>query len=89
MLARGVLTSLAFQAFLTMTLASPTPKGDVTWTIAGQKEDVEALGPPGDALAALSKDMQAKTAAKVVAQADKPNVEGRTTADDLLMYYNV
>nr|XP_036576885.1 uncharacterized protein CTRU02_13214 [Colletotrichum truncatum]KAF6783706.1 hypothetical protein CTRU02_13214 [Colletotrichum truncatum] len=86
MLTRGVLTSLALQAFVTMTLASPTPNraGDVTWTVSGPKEAVRALGAPGAALEALGKAMQAKA----VASADQPAVKSRETADDLLMYYN-
>ncbi|KAL0940201.1 uncharacterized protein CTRU02_202964 [Colletotrichum truncatum] len=84
MLTRGVLTSLALQAFVTMTLASPTPNSDVTWTVSGPKEAVRALGAPGAALEALGKAMQAKA----VASADQPAVKSRETADDLLMYYN-
>ncbi|KAH0426254.1 hypothetical protein CcaCcLH18_10483 [Colletotrichum camelliae] len=101
MLARGVLASLAF---LTFTLASPTPNtaDGVTWSVSGPKEAVKALGAPGEALQALGKAMQAKSqttadqpavrvrdmADESATEADQPAIEVRETADDLLMYYN-
>ncbi|KAF4924080.1 hypothetical protein CGCVW01_v004295 [Colletotrichum viniferum] len=94
MLARGVLASFAFLSF---TLASPTPNtaDGVTWSVSGPKEAVKALGAPGEGLQALGKAMQAKTgttadqpAVLVREEAGQPAIEVRETADDLLMYYN-